>query len=146
MRLALAEAQSAVAAGDVPVGAVAVLNGEVVGRQRNRKEELQDPTAHAELLLLRDVSAHLGRWRLSDVTVYCTMEPCPMCAGAMVQARIPRLVYAVPDPRAGAAGSIFDIVRSRALNHQVEVTEGVLAEAAQAQLRAFFRGVRTRET
>ncbi|HXI16864.1 MAG TPA: nucleoside deaminase, partial [Chloroflexota bacterium] len=104
MHLALKEAQAAADAGDVPVGAVAVVDGAVVGLQRNRKEELNDPTAHAEILLLRDVSQRLGRWRLPDVTVYCTMEPCAMCAGAMVQARIARLVYAVPDPRGGAAG------------------------------------------
>src|SRR5688500_5092930 len=144
MRLAIEEAQAAADAGDVPVGAIAVVDGEVVGRQRNRKEELNDPTAHAEVLLLRDVAARLGRWRLSDVTVYCTMEPCAMCAGAMVQARIPRLVYAVPDVRAGAAGSVFDVVRSPVLNHRIEVTGGVLAEAARAQLEAFFKGVRQR--
>ena len=144
MRLALEEAAAAAGAGDVPVGAVAVLDGTVVGRQRNRKEELNDPTAHAEILLLRDVAARLGRWRLSDVTVYCTMEPCAMCAGAMVQARIPRLVYAVPDVRAGAAGSVFEVVRSPALNHRVDVSKGVLADEAKEQLEAFFRGVRRR--
>jgi tRNA(adenine34) deaminase len=144
MRLALEEAGAAAEAGDVPVGAVAVLAGAVVGRQHNRKEEWADPTAHAEILLLREVANRLGRWRLPDVTVYCTMEPCAMCAGAMVQARIGRLVYAVPDPRAGAAGSAFNIVQSPALNHQVEVTRGVLAEEAQAQLNAFFGTLRQR--
>ncbi len=144
MRLALEEAQAAANDGDVPVGAVAVLGGLVVGRQRNRKEALHDPTAHAEVLLLRDVAARLGRWRLSDVTVYCTMEPCAMCAGAMVQARIPRLVYAVPDLRAGAAGSVFQVARSPMLNHRIDVADGVLAAAAKAQLDAFFKGVRRR--
>jgi tRNA(adenine34) deaminase len=144
MRQALEEAQLAAEAGDVPVGAVAVLDGVVVGRERNRKEELGDPTAHAEILLLRDVSRRLGRWRLPDVTVYCTMEPCAMCAGAMVQARIGRLVYAVPDPRAGAAGSVFNILQSAALNHQVEVTDGVLTDQARAQLEAFFKQLRRR--
>ena len=144
MRLALEEAQAAAHDGDVPVGAVAVVAGEVVARQRNRKEALNDPTAHAEILLLRDVAAQLGRWRLSNVTVYCTMEPCAMCAGAMVQARIPRLVYAVPDIRAGAAGSVFQVVRSAALNHRIDVTEGVLADEAKAQLERFFKGVRRR--
>ena len=144
MLLALEEAQAAADDGDVPVGAVAVVAGEVVGRQRNRKEALNDPTAHAEVLLLREVAARLGRWRLSDVTVYCTMEPCAMCAGAMVQARIPRLVYAVPDVRAGAAGSVFQVARSPVLNHRIEVSDGVLAEAARTQLDAFFRGVRRR--
>jgi tRNA(adenine34) deaminase len=144
MRLALEEAQAALEAGDVPVGAVAVMDGEVVGRQRNRKEASQDPTAHAETLLLRDVSAALGRWRLPDVTVYCTMEPCAMCAGAMVQARVGRLVYAVPDLRAGGGGSVFQILQSPALNHSVPTTSGVLADEARAQLEAFFALVRKR--
>ena len=144
MRLALEEAQAAAEAGDVPVGAVAVLAGAVVGRQHNRKEDLADPTAHAEILLLREVANRLGRWRLPDVTIYCTMEPCPMCAGAMVQARIGRLVYAVEDPRAGAAGSVFNVVQSEALNHQVQVTRGVLESEAQAQLAEFFAELRQR--
>ncbi len=144
MRLALEEAQAAAEAGDIPVGAVAVLAGAVVGRQHNRKEDLADPTAHAELLVLREVASRLGRWRLPDVTLYCTMEPCSMCAGAMVQARIGRLVYAVDDPRAGAAGSVFNIVESPALNHQVQVTRGVLAGEAQAQLAEFFAELRQR--
>lgn len=145
MRLALEEAQAAADVGDVPVGAVAILGGEVVGRQHNRKEELADPTAHAEILLLREVAQRLGRWRLPDVTIYCTMEPCAMCAGAMVQARLGRLVYAVPDPRAGGAGSIFNIVESPALNHRVEVVRGVLADEARAQLDAFFAELRCRQ-
>src|SRR5438477_5336307 len=127
MRLALAEAEAAAAEGDVPIGAVAVVEGEVVGRAHNRKEALADPTAHAEILLLRGVAERLGRWRLPDVTVYCTMEPCAMCAGAMVNARVNRLVYAVPDVRAGAAGSVFDVLGSPALNHRVAVAAGVLA-------------------
>jgi tRNA(adenine34) deaminase len=144
MRLALEEAQAAVEAGDVPVGAVAVLAGAVVGRQHNRKEDLADPTAHAELLLVKEVANRLGRWRLPDVTIYSTMEPCPMCAGAMVQARIGRLVYAVDDPRAGAAGSVFNVVESPDLNHQVQVTRGVLGSEAQAQLAEFFAELRQR--
>lgn len=144
MRLALEEAQAAAAAGDVPVGAVAVLAGAVIARQHNRKEEWNDPTAHAEILLLREVANRLGRWRLPDVTIYCTMEPCPMCAGAMVQARIGRLVYAVDDPRAGAAGSVFNLLQSPQLNHRVEITRGVLAEEAKAQLDAFFAMLRRR--
>ena len=146
MRLALEEAQAAADDGEVPVGAVAVLEGRVVARQRNRKERLRDPTAHAEILLLRDAASRLERWRLPDVTVYCTMEPCAMCAGAMIQARIPRLVFAVPDLRAGAAGSVFDVVREARLNHRIDVTEGVLAEEARAQLNRFFRGLRARGT
>ncbi len=144
MRHAIEEAQRAAEDGDVPVGAVAVADGVVVARQHNRKEALVDPTAHAEILLLRDAAEHLGRWRLPDVTVYCTMEPCAMCAGAMVQARINRLVYAVPDARGGAAGSVFDVVQSPVLNHRIAVTSGVLADEARAQLDAFFRDVRRR--
>jgi tRNA(adenine34) deaminase len=145
MRLALEEAQAAADAGDVPVGAVAVLAGAVVGRQHNRKEEWNDPTAHAEILLLREVANRLGRWRLSDVTIYCTMEPCAMCAGALVQARVGRLVYAAPDARAGAAGSVFDVVQSSALNHRVEVKAGVLEGDARAQIDAFFDSLRRRQ-
>jgi tRNA(adenine34) deaminase len=144
MRLALDEARAAARDGDVPVGAVAVSDGTVVAREHNRKEASVDPTAHAEILLLRAAAERLGRWRMPDVTVYCTMEPCAMCAGAMVQARVGRIVYAVPDLRAGAAGSIFDVVRSPALNHRVAVTAGVLAGEARAQLDAFFREVRLR--
>jgi tRNA(adenine34) deaminase len=142
MRLALEEAQAAAETGDVPVGAVAVLDGAVIARERNRKEALNDPTAHAELLLLRQVAARLGRWRLSDVTVYCTMEPCAMCAGAMVQARIPRLVYAARDPKAGMSGSLANLVQHPRLNHRVQLTAGVLADAAGEVLRAFFRASR----
>jgi tRNA(adenine34) deaminase len=145
MRLALEEAEAAARDGDVPVGALAVAEGRVIGRAHNRKEALVDPTAHAEILLLREVSAQLGRWRLPDVTVYCTMEPCAMCAGAMVQARIGRLVYAVPDLRAGAAGSVLDVVRSPALNHRVAVTAGVLAQEARAQIDDFFAALRLRQ-
>ena len=144
MRLAVEEADAAAKAGDVPVGAVAVVEGELVARAHNQKEALVDPTAHAEILLLRAAADKLGRWRLPDVTVYCTMEPCPMCAGAMVQARIGRLVYAVDDLRAGAAGTVFEIVRSPVLNHRVAVTKGVLAAEVRAQLDAFFAAVRAR--
>ncbi|HEV2126845.1 MAG TPA: tRNA adenosine(34) deaminase TadA [Chloroflexota bacterium] len=144
MRLALDEAEAAAHAGDVPVGAVAVADGTLVGRQHNRKEELCDPTAHAEILLLREVSERLGRWRLPDVTIYCTMEPCAMCAGAMVQARLGRLVYAMPDPRGGGAGSVFDILNSPVLNHRVATTSGVLMPEARAQIEAFFKQLRRR--
>ncbi|MBI3974522.1 MAG: nucleoside deaminase [Chloroflexi bacterium] len=145
MRLALEEAQAAADAGDVPVGAIAVVAGAVVGRQHNHKEEWGDPTAHAEILLLRQVSNRLGRWRLPDVTIYCTMEPCAMCASAMVHARIGRLVYAVDDERAGAAGSVFNILQSPALNHRVDVTRGVLRDEARAQLDAFFAHLRRKD-
>ena len=144
MRLAIEEADAAAAAGDVPVGAVAVAERELVARAHNQKEALVDPTAHAEILLLREAAERLGRWRLPDVTVYCTMEPCPMCAGAMVQARIGRLVYAVDDLRAGAAGTVFEIVRSPVLNHRVAVAKGVLAGEVRAQLDGFFAALRAR--
>ena len=144
MREALAEAQVAYERGEVPVGAVAVHKGYVVGRGHNRKEELADPSAHAEMIALREAAQVLGSWRLSDVTLYCTMEPCPMCAGAMVLARLPRLVYAVDDPKSGAAGSLFDIIRSPRLNHQVQVTRGVLAEEARDLLDLFFNELRGR--
>jgi tRNA(adenine34) deaminase len=144
MRQALTEAQAAYERGEVPVGAVAVHKGYVVGRGHNRREELSDPTAHAEMMALREAAQMLGGWRLSGVTLYCTMEPCPMCAGAMVLARLPRLVYAVDDPKAGAVSSVFDIARSPRLNHQVQVTRGVLADEARELLDSFFGGLRAR--
>ena len=142
MREAIAEAKAAFQRGEVPVGAVAVYNGQVIGRGHNRKEEWADPTAHAEMIALREAAQALGSWRLAGVTLYCTMEPCPMCAGAMILARLPRLVYAVDDPKSGAAGSVVDVVRSPSLNHQVEVTKGVLAEKAKELLDLFFKGLR----
>ncbi|MDH4207402.1 MAG: tRNA adenosine(34) deaminase TadA [Anaerolineae bacterium] len=144
MREALAEAQAAYERGEVPIGAVAVHKHYVVGRGHNRKEELADPTAHAEILALREAAQTLRTWRLSEVTLYCTMEPCPMCAGAMVLARLPRLVYAVDDPKSGASGSVFDVARSPRLNHQVQVTKGVLADEARALLDRFFDQLRGR--
>ncbi len=142
MRLALAEAEKALATGDVPVGAVAVHQGRVIGAGYNRREADQDPTAHAEMIAMRRAAAALGSWRLDAVTLYCTLEPCVMCAGAMLLARLPRLVYAAPDPKAGAAGSIVDVLRHERLPHRVDVQGGLLAEAAAEQLRAFFRGLR----
>jgi tRNA(adenine34) deaminase len=142
MQEALSEARRAGEKGDVPVGAVAVRAGQIIGRGHNRKEELKDPTAHAEMLALREAARVLGGWRLVGVTLYCTMEPCPMCAGAMVQARLPRLVYAVDDPKAGAAGSVLDLLRDERLNHQVKVVRGVLAEEVGALLESFFETLR----
>jgi tRNA(adenine34) deaminase len=144
MRDALLEAQAAYDVGEIPVGAVAVHNGQIIGRGHNQREELGDPTAHAEMLALRQAAQRLGGWRLSEVTLYCTMEPCSMCAGAMVLARLPDLVYAVDDPKAGAAGSVFEIVRSPKLNHQVQVTKGVLAEEVKELLDLFFQELRRR--
>ena len=142
MREALREAEQAAALGDVPVGAVAVRDGAIIGRGHNRKEHDRDPTAHAEMIALRQAAQTLGGWRLVGVTLYCTLEPCPMCAGAMVLDRLPRLVWAADDPKAGAGGSVLDLLAHPALNHTVEVVSGVLAEEAQAQIQAFFEGLR----
>jgi tRNA(adenine34) deaminase len=143
MRKALTEAEQALAHGDVPVGAVAVREGIIVGRGHNCKEVNADPTAHAEMLALREAAHTLGGWRLVEVTLYCTLEPCPMCAGAMVSARLPRLVYGAIDPKAGAAGSVVELLRDPRLNHQVAVTSGVLAEKSQALLERFFTELRS---
>ena len=142
MAEALAEARRAAAEGEVPIGAVVVCEGRVVGRGRNARERLNDPTAHAELLALQEAARALGRWRLTGATIYATLEPCPMCAGALVNARIDRLVYGVPDPKAGAAGTLFDIPRDARLNHRLEVTSGVLAQECGEILKEFFRGKR----
>jgi tRNA(adenine34) deaminase len=142
MRLALAEAARAPLHADVPVGAVAVFEGRVIGVGRNRREVDRDPTAHAELIALREASRALRHWRLDGVTLYCTLEPCAMCAGAMVLARLPRLVYAAPDPKAGAAGSVLEILQHPRLNHQVQVESGLFAEEAAALLVGFFAKLR----
>jgi tRNA(adenine34) deaminase len=142
MREALVEAERALAHGDVPVGAVAVRDGAIVGRGHNRKEADADPTAHAEMLALREAARALGGWRLVGVTLYCTLEPCPMCAGAMLSARLPRLVYGADDPKVGAAGSLVELLRDPRFNHRVAVTRGVLAGEAQALLEQFFAGLR----
>jgi tRNA(adenine34) deaminase len=123
---------------------VAVLDDVVVGRGYNRKESDLDPTAHAEMIALREAADTLGNWRLLDVTLYCTLEPCPMCAGAMIQARLPRLVYGAPDTRFGADGTIIDVLGETAFNHQVEVTRGILADEAAELLQQFFRSLRDR--
>lgn len=128
--------------GEVPVGAVAVLNGRVIGSGFNRKESNQDPTAHAEMIALREAAAHLDNWRLIDVTLFCTLEPCPMCAGAMIQARLPRLVYGAKDTRFGADGTIIDVLGRPEFNHRVEVVSGVLAAEAGELLQEFFRRLR----
>jgi tRNA(adenine34) deaminase len=139
MREALAQARLALATDDVPVGAVVVgPDGVVVGRGRNEREATGDPTAHAEVLALRDAARTLGRWRLDDCTLVVTLEPCAMCAGAVVLARVPRLVLGAWDPKAGATGSVHDLVRDRRLNHRVEVVGGVLESECSGLLRAFF--------
>ena len=139
MRIALADATAAGASGDVPVGAVVVdADGRLLGRGRNAREAMGDPTAHAELLALRAAAAAHGQWRLSGCTLVATLEPCTMCAGALVLARVDRLVYGAPDLKAGAAGSLWDVVRDRRLNHRPEVLSGVLAAECGAVLRDFF--------
>ena len=142
MHLALAEASGALAHDDVPIGAVVVVAGEVVGAAGNERELRGDPTAHAEVLALRAASEKLGRWRLDDTTLYVTLEPCPMCAGALVLARVSHLVYGPQDPRAGAAFSLYNIVQDPRLNHQMEITTGVLEEQCAALLRSFFEDKR----
>ena len=138
MHLALREAERAVEHDDVPIGAVIVQGGEVVASARNERELRGDPTAHAEILALREASERLGGWRLLDTALYVTLEPCAMCAGAIVLGRVPRVVYAANDPKAGAAGSVLDVLAEPRLNHRPLVTGGLLADEAAALLRAFF--------
>ena len=138
MRAALDEARAALAHGDVPVGAVALAGGEVVARAHNERELRSDPTAHAELLALRAASETLGTWRLGGVTIVVTLEPCPMCAGALVAARVGRLVFGAPDPRAGACGSLYNLCADPRLNHELQVTGGVLGDDAAQLVREFF--------
>jgi tRNA(adenine34) deaminase len=138
MRMAIAEAGRAVEHGDVPIGAVVVRGGELIGAGRNERELLQDPTAHAEVLALRAASATVGSWRVLDATLYVTLEPCAMCAGAIVLARVPRVVFGTADPKAGAAGSVLDVLAEPRLNHRPAVTGGVLAAECAALLRDFF--------
>lgn len=144
MAEALAEAQRAAAEGEVPIGAVVVAEGKIAGRGRNARERLRDPTAHAEILALQEASRTLGRWRLTGATVYATLEPCPMCAGALVNARVDRLVYGVADPKAGAVDTLFDLARDARLNHRLQVASGVLAPECGELLRVFFQKRRER--
>jgi len=139
MRAAIREAREALARDEVPVGCVVVHDGMVVGRGRNQVEALQDATAHAEILAIGAASNALESWRLSDCTLYVTLEPCAMCAGAIVLARLGRLVYGATDPKAGACGSVLDVIGERRLNHRVPVTHGVLAGECGELLREFFR-------
>jgi len=140
MDLALAEARAALATGDVPVGAIVVdASGSVIGVGRNEKEHRHDPTAHAEVEAIRQATAARGAWQLPDATLVVTLEPCVMCAGAILAARIPRVVFGAWDEKAGAAGSVYDLLRDRRLNHQVEVVGGVAAEAGASLLTTFFR-------
>jgi tRNA(adenine34) deaminase len=138
MRLALREAEAALAHDDVPIGAVVVRGGEAIAAAGNERELRRDPTAHAEVLALRAAAESLGGWRIPDSTLYVTLEPCAMCAGAIVLARVPRLVYGAADPKAGAAGSVLDVLGEPALNQNPEVEGGVLAAEAAALLERFF--------
>jgi len=139
MTIALAEGEKALP--DVPIGAVVVdADGEVIGRGHNERETTGDPTAHAEVVAIREAARHVGEWRLTGCTLVVTLEPCTMCAGAIQQSRVDRLVYGARDEKAGAAGSLWDLVRDRRLNHRPEVIEGVLAEECAGLLTAFFRG------
>jgi tRNA(adenine34) deaminase len=142
MREALAEAEKARARGEVPVGAVAVLSGKIIGRGHNLRETARDPSAHAELTAMRAAAAYLGSWRLVGVDIYVTLEPCPMCAGALVNARVSRLLYGADDPKAGAVRTLYQLASDVRLNHRVEVISGVLAEDCAAPLRDFFAQIR----
>jgi tRNA(adenine34) deaminase len=138
MRLALAEAEAAAAHDDVPIGAVVVRDAEVIGSAGNERELRSDPTAHAEVLALRQAAGRLGGWRVPDSVLYVTLEPCAMCAGAIVLARVPRVVFAAPDPKAGAAGSVLDVLGEPRLNHHPQVSSGLLEEESAALLGRFF--------
>jgi len=139
MRMAIDAALVAEENGDVPIGAVIVHEGRVIARAYNQREQLKDPTAHAEIIALTQAAAALGLWRLHGGTIYVTLEPCPMCSGALVLARLDRLVYGCPDPKTGACGSLYDIVRDGRLNHRLEVTAGVLADDCAGLLQDFFK-------
>jgi tRNA(adenine34) deaminase len=142
MGLALAEAHAAVDEREVPVGAVTLIAGKVVAARHNQREGAADPTAHAEILVLRDTAAALGGWRLSEVTLVVTLEPCPMCAGALLAARVRRLVYGATDPRAGACGTLYNLCADPRLNHEIDVTAGVRAAECSALMSSFFAGKR----
>ena len=143
MRLALTEAEAAMATGDVPVGAVVLApGGDVIGRGRNLREATHDPTGHAEVVAMREAALSRGEWRLDDCTLVVTLEPCTMCAGALVLARVARVVFGAWDPKAGAVGSLWDVVRDRRLNHRPEVVSGVLADECGRLLVDFFDGHR----
>jgi len=138
MRVAIAAAEVAEENGDVPIGAVIVYKSQIIGKAYNQREQLKDPTAHAEIIALTQAAAFLESWRLNGCTIYVTLEPCPMCAGALVLARIDRLVYGCDDPKTGACKSLYNIVQDERLNHKLEVTSGVLEEQCREQLQGFF--------
>jgi tRNA(adenine34) deaminase len=142
MQLALAQARLAVEQDEVPVGAVIIHEGRVIAAAHNQREQLQDPTAHAEMIAITQAAAARGSWRLDDCLLYVTLEPCPMCAGAIVQARLPWLIYGATDPKAGAVHTLFQLVSDRRLNHRVETVGGVLAQESSDLLSGFFRNQR----
>ena len=142
MRLALEQARKAVAKGEVPIGAVLVRDDQVLAQAHNFRETWQDPTAHAEMVAIREAATQVGSWRLTDTTLYVTLEPCAMCIGAIILARIPRLVFGGLDPNAGACGSVLNVPAERRLNHRVEVVGGVLEQECQKLLQAFFKNLR----
>ncbi|WP_314046485.1 tRNA adenosine(34) deaminase TadA [uncultured Granulicatella sp.] len=144
MREALKEAQKAYDQEEVPIGAVVVLNGEIIGRGHNLREKEQDATLHAEIKAIRQANQHLGSWRLEDCELFVTLEPCPMCSGAMILARMKRVVFGAFDPKAGTAGTFMNLLQDSRFNHQVEVEQGVLEEECQEILRSFFKGLRER--
>jgi len=144
MREAMEEARKAEAIKEVPIGAVIVKDGVVVGRGHNLRETLHDPTAHAELIAIKEASERLGAWRLSGCTLYVTLEPCPMCAGAIVQARLQKVVFGAPDPKAGCAGTLLNLLQEPRFNHEAEVVGGVLQEECGGMLTQFFRKLRGR--
>jgi tRNA(adenine34) deaminase len=139
MRIALEEAQKAAELGEVPVGAVLVVDDEVIARNHNRRETTPDPTAHAEILVLSEAAQKLGKWRLPKARLFVTLEPCPMCAGALVLARIERLIYGAEDPKTGAVDSLYSIATDGRLNHRIQVVKGVLADECSELLKGFFR-------
>ena len=139
MKEALKEAKIAYSLQEIPVGAIIVYNNRIIARAHNRKEELQDPTAHAEILALQKAARYLGTWHLENTTLYVTLEPCPMCAYAMLQARIGRLVFGASDPKAGAAGSVINIIRNKKFNHQIEITKDILYKECSLILKNFFQ-------
>jgi len=146
MEIAVEAAKIAAENGDVPIGAVIVYKDQIIGKAYNQKEQLKDPTAHAEIIALTQAAAYLNSWRLNGCTMYVTLEPCTMCAGALVLARIDRLVFGCHDPKAGACGSLYDIVRDERLNHRLEVTPGVLVDECSRMLQEFFRHRRIENT
>jgi tRNA(adenine34) deaminase len=142
MRAALLEAVRAYESGEVPVGAIVVKDGRVIGKGHNQRETLHDPTAHAEMLALTAAAEELGQWRLDDCDLYVTLEPCPMCAGAIVNSRVRRVVYGAADPKAGACGTLYNVVQDTRLNHRAELTAGVMADDCAEILKSFFRECR----